>query len=37
MGSLSFSAGDLPEPGMEPGSPALQADSSSAEPLGKPS
>ena len=27
---------DLPSPGIKPGSPALQADSSSSEPLGKP-
>ena len=27
--------GDLPNPGMEPGSPALQADSLPFEPLGK--
>ena len=27
---------DLPYPGMEPGSPALQADSSQTEPPGKP-
>ena len=27
---------DLPHPGMEPGSPALQADSSQTEPPGKP-
>ena len=31
------SPGDLPNPGMEPRSPALQADSLSAEPPGKPS
>ena len=30
------SPGDLPDPGIEPGSPALQADSSLSEPLGKP-
>ena len=30
------SPGDLPSPGMEPRSPALQADSLSAEPLGNP-
>ena len=24
---MQFSAGDLPDPGIEPGSPALQADS----------
>ena len=29
------SAGDLPHPGMEPGSPALQADSLPTKPLGK--
>ena len=29
------SPGDLPEPGIEPGSPALLADSLSSEPLGK--
>ena len=28
--------GDLPKPGMEPRSPTLQADSSPAEPQGKP-
>ena len=28
--------GDLPNPGMEPGSPALQADSLPTEPPGKP-
>ena len=27
---------DLPDPGIEPGSPALQADSLPAEPPGKP-
>ena len=27
---------DLPHPGIEPGSPALQADSLPSEPLGKP-
>ena len=27
---------DLPKPGTEPGSPVLQADSLSSEPLGKP-
>ena len=31
------SPGDLPNPGIEPGSPALQADSLPAEPPGKPS
>ena len=30
------SPGDLPSPGMEPRSPALQADSLPAEPLGNP-
>ena len=30
------SPGDLPDPGIEPGSPALQADSSPSEPLGTP-
>ena len=30
------SPGDLPEPGIEPRSPALQADSLPSEPLGKP-
>ena len=30
------SPGDLPHPGMEPGSPALQADSLPSEPPGKP-
>ena len=29
------SAGDLPDPGIEPGSPALQADSLPSEPPGK--
>ena len=29
------SPGDLPDPGIEPGSPALQADSLPTEPLGK--
>ena len=31
------SPGDLPDPGMEPGSPALQADALPSEPPGKPS
>ena len=31
------SAGDLPNPGIEPRSPALQADALLSEPLGKPS
>ena len=30
------SPGDLPDPGIEPGSPALQADALPAEPPGKP-
>ena len=30
------SPGDLPDPGIEPGSPALQADSLPSEPRGKP-
>ena len=30
------SPGDLPDPGMEPGSPALQADPLPSEPLGNP-
>ena len=30
------SPGHLPNPGIEPGSPALQADALSSEPLGKP-
>ena len=34
---LSFpSPGDLPNPGIEPGSPTLQADALSSEPQGKP-
>ena len=36
VGSLSFSPGDLPNPGIEPSSPALQADSLPADPQGKP-
>ena len=31
-----LSPGDLPDPGMEPKSPALEADSLLSEPLGKP-
>ena len=31
-----FSPGDLPDPGVEPGSPALQVDSFPSEPPGKP-
>ena len=34
--NLSFSPGDLPNPGTEPRSPALQVDSLPAEPQGKP-
>ena len=30
------SPGDLPDPGIKPGSPALQADALSSEPPGKP-
>ena len=30
------SPGDLPNPGVEPGSPAFQTDALSSEPLGKP-
>ena len=30
------SSGDLPDPGIEPGSPALQADALTSEPAGKP-
>ena len=36
VGSLFLSPGDFLNPGIEPRSPALQADSSSAEPQGKP-
>ena len=36
VGSLSFLQGNLPNPGIEPRSSALQADSLSAEPPGKP-
>ena len=36
MGGLFPSPGDLPNPGIEPRSPALQADSLPAEPQGKP-
>ena len=36
-GGLPFpSPGDLPNPGIKPGSPALQADASWSEPPGKP-
>ena len=38
VGSLSLTfPGDLPNPGMEPRSPALQTDSLLSEPPGKPS
>ena len=36
VGSLSLLQGNLPNPGIEPWSPALQADSLPAEPQGKP-
>ena len=36
LGSLSFSPEDLPNPGIEPRSPASKADSLQAEPPGKP-
>ena len=36
VGSLSLSPGDLPDPGIEPGSPELQLDSLPAELTGKP-
>ena len=36
VSSLSLFSGDLPNPGIEPRSPALQADSLPAEPQGKP-
>ena len=32
---IAFSAGDLPNAGIEPGSPALQADALPSEPLEK--
>ena len=31
-----YSPGDLPDPGIKPKSPALQADALSSEPLGRP-
>ena len=34
--SMPSSPGDLPDPGIEPGSPALQADCLPPEPQGKP-
>ena len=36
VGGRSLLQGNLPNPGMEPRSPALQADSLPAEPPGKP-
>ena len=36
VGSLSLLQGNLPNPGIEPRSPSLQADSSPVEPSGKP-
>ena len=36
-GLLLPSPGDLPDPGIEPGFPALQADTLPSEPPGKPS
>ena len=36
VGSLSLLQGNLPNPGIEPRSPALQAGSLPAEPSGKP-
>ena len=36
VGGLSLLQGNLPNPGIEPKSPALQADSLPAEPQGKP-
>ena len=35
-GLLCPQPGDLPDPGFEPGSPALQADTLQSEPPGKP-
>ena len=35
-GVPSPSPGDLPDPGIEPGSPALEADALTSEPPGKP-
>ena len=32
---VASSPGDLPDPGIEPGSPALQADSLTSEPAGE--
>ena len=36
MGCQALFQGDLPDPGIEPVSPALQLDSLSSEPAGKP-
>ena len=36
VGCHSLTPGDLPSPGIEPGSPALQADALLSEPPGKP-
>ena len=36
MGCHCLLQGNLPDPGIEPGSPALQADSLLSEPLGEP-
>ena len=36
MGCLVLLQGNLPNPGVKPGSPALQADSLLSEPLEKP-
>ena len=33
---ISFSRGDIPNPGIKPGSPALEADALTSEPPGKP-
>jgi len=35
VGSLSLHQGNLPNPGIEPGSPTMQVDSLPAEPQGK--
>ena len=37
MGSLSLLQGNLPDPGIEPRSPALRAEALTIEPPGKPS
>ena len=37
MGYHFPSPGDLPDPGIKPGSPTLEADTLTSEPLGKPS